>query len=132
MDIHKRQKRTINDAFASHFAKSMFLSVSAIIILSFIATRMFTHVDLNLYGYMVGTIVFLGGFFYRFIAWGERPPTKIFIKKGIKLLFRKSTPKTSVEQLATYKFIWNRGIYRWTQHVMIGCTVSFLASSRFH
>ena len=80
---------------------------------------------------MVGTIVFIGGFFYRFIAWGERPPTKIIIKKGIKLLFRKSTPKTSVEHLLHTDFIWNRGIYRWTQHVLIGwgcvlaCLVTF-------
>ncbi|WP_186576372.1 hypothetical protein [Aquibacillus kalidii] len=121
----------MNNAFASHYAKSMFIAISGLAILTFIGTRMFTHVDLNLYGYMVGTIVFLGGFFYRFIAWGERPPTKIMIKKGIKLLFRKSTPKTSVDHLATYKFIWNRGIYRWTQHVMIGwgcllaCAVTF-------
>lgn len=129
--IRKRKKQSLNDAFASHFAKSMFLTVSAIIILTFIGTRMFTHVDLNLYGYMVGTIVFIGGFFYRFIAWGERPPTKIFIKKGLKLLFRKSTPKTSTEQLVTYNFIWNRGIYRWLQHILIGwgcilsCFVTF-------
>ncbi|WP_174731556.1 hypothetical protein [Mesobacillus harenae] len=119
------------NAFASKFAKSMFITVSVIVFLSFIATRQFTHVDLNLYGYMVGTIVFIGGFFYRFIAWGERPPTKIFIKKGIKLLFRKSTAKTSVDHLATYNFIWNRGIYRWTQHIMMGwgvilsCMVTF-------
>nr|WP_226035911.1 hypothetical protein [Aquibacillus saliphilus] len=127
------EKRTnsINNAFASKFAKSMFLAVSGLVILSIIGTRMFTHVDLNLYGYMVGTIVFLGGFFYRFIAWGERPPTKIFIKKGFKLLFRKTTPKTAVNHLAVYKFIWNRGIYRWTQHILIGwgvilsCLVTF-------
>lgn len=125
-----KKERSINDAFASHFAKSMFLTVSALIVLSFIGTRMFTHIDLNLYGYMVGTFVFVGGFFYRFIAWGERPPTKIFIKKGLKLLFRKSTPKTSVEHLATYNFIWNRGIYRWTQHVLIGwgCVISCLVT----
>ncbi|MEC5425503.1 hypothetical protein QGM71_18655 [Virgibacillus sp. C22-A2] len=131
--VDKTVKRTnsINNAFASKFAKSMFLAISGLVILSFIGTRIFTHVDLNLYGYMVGTIVFLGGFFYRFIAWGERPPTKIYIKKGIKLLFRKSTPKTSVEHLGTYNFIWNRGIYRWTQHVLIGwgvivsCMVTF-------
>jgi hypothetical protein len=126
-----QQGRSINHAFASHFAKSVFLTVSALVILSFIGTRMFTHVDLNLYGYMVGTVVFIGGFFYRFIAWGERPPTKIFIKKGIKLLFRKSTPKTATEQLVTYKFIWNRGIFRWTQHLLMGwgviisCLVTF-------
>ncbi|MBU8878017.1 hypothetical protein BGM26_03305 [Bacillus sp. FJAT-29790] len=128
---NQKSASSFNNAFASNFAKSMFLAVSGLVILSFIGTRMFTHIDLNLYGYMVGTIVFLGGFFYRFIAWGERPPTKIFIKKGIKLLFRKSTPQTSVEHLATYKFIWNRGIYRWTQHILIGwgcilsCFVTF-------
>lgn len=98
----------------------MFMTIIGLLILTFIGTRMFTHVDLNLYGYMVGTIVFIGGFFYRFISWGERPPTKLIIKKGMKLLFRKSTPKTSIEHLATYRFIWNRGIYRWTQHILIG------------
>ncbi|OCA85139.1 hypothetical protein [Pseudobacillus wudalianchiensis] len=129
--IKQKKERSINNAFASHYAKSMFLTVSALILLSFIGTRMFTHIDLNLYGYMVGTIVFIGGFFYRFIAWGERPPTKIFIKKGLKLLFRPTTAKTSVDHLAIYNFIWNRGIYRWTQHILIGwgcilsCFVTF-------
>lgn len=127
---NETNKNSINNAFASHYAKSMFLSITALIILVFIGTRMFTHIDLNLYGYMVGTLVFIGGFFYRFIAWGERPPTKIIIKKGLKLLARKSTPKTSVEHLATYNFIWNRGIYRWTQHVLIGwgCVLSCLVT----
>src|SRR4051794_24873193 len=127
---NQKTGKSMDNAFASHFAKSMFLAVSGLVILSFIGTRMFTHVDLNLYGYMVGTIVFLGGFFYRFIAWGERPPTKIFIKKGIKLLFRKSTPKTATEQLVTYRFIWNRGLYRWTQHIMMGwgCVMALLVT----
>jgi hypothetical protein len=120
LSANKKTTNSIDRAFASKFAKSMFLSVCGLAILSFIGTRMFTHIDLNLYGYMVGTIVFLGGFFYRFIAWGERPPTKIFIKKGLKLLFRKSTPKTTTEHLITYRFIWNRGIYRWTQHILMG------------
>lgn len=131
-DIVRNQKKEKSNgrAFASRYAKSMFLAVCGLAILSFIGTRMFTHIDLNLYGYMVGTIVFLGGFFYRFIAWAERPPTKLMIKKGIKLIFRKSTPQTSVEHLATYRFIWNRGIYRWTQHVLIGwgCVLAILVT----
>ncbi len=126
-----KDKRSLNRAFASHFAKSVFLTVLGLFILSLIATRMFTHVDLNLYGYMVGTLVFIGGFFYRFIAWGERPPTKIFIKKGLKLLCRRETAVTAVDHLAVYRFIWNRGLYRWTQHLLIGwgcilsCFVTF-------
>jgi hypothetical protein len=131
ISANKKPGRSVNDAFASHFAKSMFLTVFGLALLTFIGTRMFTHIDLNLYGYMVGTIVFIGGFFYRFIAWGERPPTKIIIKKGLKLLFRKSTVKTSVNHLAIYDFIRNRGIYRWIQHILIGwgcvlaCLVTF-------
>ncbi|OIK16201.1 hypothetical protein BIV60_05330 [Bacillus sp. MUM 116] len=127
----KKQERSINDAFASHFAKSVFLTVVGLAILTFIGTRMFSHIDLNLYGYMVGTLVFIGGFFYRFIAWGERPPTKIIIKKGLKLLFRKNTAKTAVSHLAIYDFIRNRGFYRWVQHILIGwgcvlaCLVTF-------
>ncbi|ALC92433.1 hypothetical protein AM500_23705 [Bacillus sp. FJAT-18017] len=130
LETAKKPGKSVSDAFASHFAKSMFLTISGIVILSFIATRMFTHVDLNLYGYMVGTIVFLGGFFYRFISWGERPPTKVFIKKGLKLIFKKSTPKTATEQLVTYRFIWNRGLYRWTQHIMMGwgCVLALMVT----
>ncbi|MBU8917939.1 hypothetical protein BGM25_18035 [Bacillus sp. FJAT-29953] len=127
----KKRDNTVNNAFASHFAKSMFLTVVGLAILVFIGTRMFTHIDLNLYGYMVGTITSLGGFFYRFISWGERPPTKIIIKKGLKLLFRKSTAKTAVSHLAIYDFIKKRGFYRWMQHILIGwgcvlaCLVTF-------
>ncbi|WP_341278052.1 hypothetical protein [Paenibacillus sp. FSL H8-0537] len=118
-------------AFASKFAKMYFMTVVALLILVYVGTRFFTHIDLALYGYMVGTLVFIGGFFYRFIAWAERPPTKLIMKKGLKLLFRKSTPQTSVEHLATYRFIFKRGVYRWTQHVLLGwgcilsCCVTF-------
>ena len=86
LSANKKTERSINHAFASQFAKSMFLTVLGLLVLVFIGTRMFTHIDLNLYGYMVGTLVFIGGFFYRFIAWGERPPTKIIIKKGLKVI----------------------------------------------
>lgn len=121
----------MNHAFASKFAKMVFLTVSGLLILVYIGSRFFTHIDLALYGYMVGTVVFIGGFYYRYIAWAERPPTKLILKKGLKLLFRKSTPKTSVEHMVTYRFIWNRGWYRWTQHVLLGwgcilsCFVTF-------
>ncbi|UUZ85029.1 hypothetical protein LJK88_16405 [Paenibacillus sp. P26] len=107
-------------AFASKFAKSVFLTVCGLIVLMYIGSRFFTHLDLALYGYMVGTVVFICGFFYRFLAWFDRPPTKVILRKGLRALVRKSTPQTAAEHLVTYRFIWNRGWYRWTQHVLLG------------
>jgi len=110
----------LDRAFASRLAKYLFFIISGLVLLSFITTRKFTQLDLNLYGYAVGTFVFIGGFLYRYLAWADRPPTKIFIKKGFRLLFNKSTPKTAVNHLVSYNFIYNRGWYRWTQHFLIG------------
>ena len=107
-------------AFASKFARRAFYIVLVLFLSSYLGSRFFTHIDLALYGYMVGTVVFVGGFLYRFIAWADRPPTNLILKKGLKLIFRRSTPKTSAEHLVTYRFIWNRGWYRWTQHILLG------------
>jgi len=116
--------------FASKVAKRAFIIVSCLFVMSYVGTRFFTHIDLALYGYMVGTLVFIGGFLYRFSAWADRPPTNIILKKGLRLLFRKSTPNTAVDHLAVYRFIWNRGWYRWTQHILLGwgCILSALVT----
>jgi hypothetical protein len=125
------QQSSLDRAFISRFSKHMFFAILGIFVLSYITTRAFTHIDYNLFGYMVGTIVFLGGYFYRWVLWTERPPTKVFLKKGLKLIFRRSTVPTATDHLVAYKFIWNRGIYRWLQHVLIGwgvilsCLVTF-------
>lgn len=120
----------MNHAFASTLAQRAFVIVCILFVLSYLGSRFFTHIDLALYGYIVGTLVFIGGFLYRFSAWAERPPTKLILKKGLKLLFRRGTSKTSAEHLLTYRFIWNRGWFRWTQHFLVGwgCILSALVT----
>jgi hypothetical protein len=113
----------------------LFFAAVVILAMTYVGTRAFTHIDLNLYGYMVGTFVFLGGLFYRFLSWSERPPAQVFIKKGMKLLFRRrggmETAVESVDNLGMFRFIWNRGPYRWIQHMLMGwgciiaCFVTF-------
>ncbi len=117
-------------AFASKVARRAFYTVCVLFLASYLGSRFFTHMDFALYGYMVGTVVFIGGFLYRFSAWADRPPTNIILKKGLRLLLRKSTPQTAVDHLATYRFIWNRGWYRWTQHILLGwgCILSALVT----
>jgi nitrate reductase gamma subunit len=110
----------VDRAFASRYAKLYFFTVLSLGLSIYIGSRFFAHLDLGLYGYIVGTFVFIGGFLYRFLAWAERPPAKLIIKKGIKLLRRRSTPQTTAEHLVTHRFIWNRGFYRWTQHILLG------------
>ncbi|AFC28639.1 hypothetical protein PM3016_1727 [Paenibacillus mucilaginosus 3016] len=110
----------MNRAFASRWARNVFITVCGLIILMYLGSRLFTHIDLALYGYMVGTVVFIGGFFYRFMAWADRPPTRLILTKGLRLLFRRSTPQTAADHLVVYKFIWNRGWYRWAQHILLG------------
>lgn len=120
----------MNRVFASKFAMHAFFAVCGLLVLMYVGTRQFTHVDLALYGYMVGTVVFILGFLYRFLAWTERPPTKLILRKGIRRIFRKSVPKASVEHLVTHTFIWNRGWYRWLQHMLLcwGCVFSGLVT----
>lgn len=110
----------MNRAFASRWARNVFLTVCMLLVLMYVGSRFFTHLDLALYGYMVGTVVFIGGFFYRFMAWADRPPTRIILRKGIRLLLRKSTPATTADHLVVHKFIWNRSWYRWLQHILLG------------
>ncbi|AEI39974.1 hypothetical protein [Paenibacillus mucilaginosus] len=110
----------MNRAFASRWARNVFITICGLIILMYLGSRLFTHIDLALYGYMVGTVVFIGGFFYRFMAWADRPPTRLILTKGLRLLFRRSTPQTAADHLVVYKFIWNRGWYRWAQHILLG------------
>ncbi|WP_170295546.1 hypothetical protein [Chengkuizengella sediminis] len=122
---------SIQRAFVSRFAMHLFFTILILFIMTYVGSRMFTHMDLNLYGYMVGTLVFLIGLFYRFLSWSERPPAKLMIKKGKKLIFRKKTVKTTTTDIGMQRFIWNRGIYRWFQHMLMGwgviisCFVTF-------
>ncbi len=88
---------------------------------------MFTHVDLNLLWLYGGTFIFIGVSFTDLSLGKGR--NKGFIKKGIKYLLRRSTPKTTVEHLATYNFIWNRGIYRWTGSTFLWAGAAFFPAS---
>ena len=112
------------------------------------------HFDPALYWYAVGSIVAAFAVAYRFTIWAERPPSRMYFKRGLQLLFRRippvaveekvsnrarddgepSMPKAFVDagltlgtQFVVQDFIRKRSLYRWVMHLCLsgGCTLAF-------
>jgi hypothetical protein len=79
------EDKVMNRAFASRFAKMYFSTVVILIIAMYIGSRFFTHIDLGLYGYMVGTVVFIGGFFLSLYRMGGTTASQVDYKKRTAL-----------------------------------------------
>ena len=99
--------------------------------------------DHELYGYAIATILAAFAVGYRFSLWANRPPSRMYFKRGLQLLLRKGpkygkrenpAPKPEYElgkaaarNFAAQKFIKERSVYRWIMHLSLsgGCTLAF-------
>ena len=91
--------------------------------------------------YVVGSILAAFAVGYRFTIWAQRPPARIYFKRGLQILFRKlpelfshNKPKPELElgralvsDFAAQNFIRKRSSYRWIMHLCLsgGCTLAF-------
>lgn len=114
-----------------------------------IGSHGFAHFDAALLGYAIGSALAASAVAYRFVVWAQRPPSRMYFKRGVQLLFRRaadSTPlpppsKTSgpiphgvgtlghalARNFVAQEFIRRRGAYRWIMHLCLsgGCTLAF-------
>ena len=108
------------------------------------------HFDPALTGYAIGALMAAFAVGYRFAVWAQRPPSRMYFRRGIELFFRRAgAAPQPVEKAArpavplphgagtlgfavaknfiAQEFIRRRGGYRWIMHLCLsgGCTLAF-------
>src|SRR5690606_30627917 len=75
------------------------------------------------------------GLTYRYAMWLQRPPTRVYWRRGWQVTFTRRTawnlwrlPKHLVSDIFANRFIWTRGRSRWLAHMLImwGCVLAVL------
>lgn len=99
-----------------------------------IGSRGFAHFDPELIFYAIGSVLTAFAVAFRFTTWSQRPPTRIYLRRGIELLFKGGLHRpAAVATIATadkyvaQNFIRRRSGYRWIMHLCLsgGCTLAF-------
>jgi len=108
------------------------------------------HFDPALTGYASGALMAVFAVGYRFAVWAQRPPSRMYFKRGIELMFRRADAPAQVGEKAArpampvphgagtlgfavaknflaQDFIRRRGGFRWIMHLCLsgGCTLAF-------
>jgi NNP family nitrate/nitrite transporter-like MFS transporter len=112
------------------------------------------HFDPALTGYALGSLMAAFAVGYRFSVWAQRPPSRMYFKRGLELLFTRAKPRASVpvaqarsegvkapilpigagtlgvalaRNFVAQEFIRRRGGLRWIMHLCLsgGCTLAF-------
>ena len=109
----------------------------------------FVHFDAALIGYAIGSALAASAVAYRFVVWAQRPPSRMYFKRGLQLLFHRVGETTSgppaaapsgrtphgvgtlghalARNFVAQEFIRQRSAYRWIMHLCLsgGCTLAF-------
>jgi MFS transporter, NNP family, nitrate/nitrite transporter len=107
------------------------------------------HFDPALTGYAIGALIAAFAVGYRFSVWAQRPPSRMYFRRGFELFFRRVGPAPQVEKtpaparttphgvgtlghalarnFVAQEFIRRRSAYRWIMHLCLsgGCTLAF-------
>ena len=124
------------------------LAVGGVVLAIAVGSQGFRHFDPALTGYAVGTMLAAFAVGYRFMMWAQRPPSRMYFKRGLQLMFRRAAPALTPEEPARrtplphgagtlgyalarnfigQEFIRRRGGFRWIMHLCLsgGCTLAF-------
>ncbi len=122
----------------------------AVVLFIALGSHGFVHFDAALTGYAIGTMLAAFAVGYRFMVWAQRPPSRMYFKRGLQLFFRRVEVSSRSPQPAArpalplphgagtlgfalarnfvaQEFIRKRGGYRWIMHLCLsgGCTLAF-------
>jgi hypothetical protein len=124
-------------AARSHVARATFWGVAAtasLAALIIVGSRNLRHFDAALVGYTFATLFATFGIAYRYTMWLQRPPTRLYWRRGWQTFFAgrflganlKSVARRAVVEFAGNRFIFKRGSLRWAAHwtIMWGCILA--------
>jgi len=101
-------------------------TIAAAIVVAMIAagSRGLRYFDWALTTYAVGSIFAAFAVAYRYAVWAQRPPTKMYLKRGWKLFFARRTRRAKLGKLlldnfVLQKFITKRSSQRWIMHACL-------------
>ena len=110
------------------------LAVAALALLILGGSRNLQHFDAALVGYTFATVFAVFGIAYRYSMWLQRPPTRMYWKRGWQAFVR---PRFVLSNLALFlkrffvefvatRFIFRRGLARGAAHwlIMWGCIIA--------
>ncbi len=126
-----------NSANSVNYRAPTLIGVGASAVLTalvIIGSRNLEHFDSALFGYLIASIVAFGAIFFRYALWLQRPATRAYFIRGLKLFFqRKKFARNTIDATKTVginmlaqKFIFKRAKSRWLMHFLImwGCIIS--------
>ena len=99
-----------------------------------VGSRNLAHFDAALVGYTFATLFAAFGIAYRYTMWLQRPPTRLYWKRGWQVFFDRRFLAPNLRQLARRavvefagnRFIFRRGALRGAAHwsIMWGCVIA--------
>lgn len=103
-------------------------------VLIVVGSRNLDHFDAALIGYTFATLFATFAIGYRYSMWLQRPPTRMYWRRGWQMFLRPGVVAGNVVELirrvvsefALNRFIWRRGRARWGAHwlIMWGCVIA--------
>ena len=111
-----------------------FVTTAGLAVLIVLGSRNLDHFDAALVGYTFATLFAVFGITYRYSMWLQRPPTRMYWRRGWQVFLRPSAMGRNLIQFtrrffiefAANRFIWRRGKLRWGAHwlIMCGCLIA--------
>lgn len=121
------------------------VAAGAVVLAIYLGSRQLAHFDAALTVYATGSVLAAFAVAYRLTVWGQRPPTRMYLKRGLQLLLRRAVSIRSratnqpprlpevelsralAKNFAAQNFIRRRSMYRWIMHLCLsgGCTLAF-------
>ena len=110
------------------------IASAVLTLLVIVGSRNLEHFDSALFGYTVASVVAFGAIAFRYAIWLQRPATRAYFGRGLKLFFQRKkllknagdAAETVGKNLIAQHFIFKRGTMRWLMHFLImwGCVIA--------